>query len=491
MRRLFLLILLLAILPAFRAGAASPDTLRFARLGDKLDEYLKAIADAPLSDQEAECDFLISSCQDSLDRQFVTVRLYDRYLNAKWMGSENVAVHIADSWILNGKVAMYNELDYINTFAFAEFNRSSLIGKKAPGLLLKDRSEADVQVAPEGGNGRYTALYFYAPGCATCRVTSSALVRTLTAWKEDVDLVAVNVDADPAAYDAFLSSHPDFAALGVHAWDPTGDSDLQRLYGVTQTPQLLLLDPKGVIVGRRLDPPALQELLTATFDLYSGPRAEEAEMLMEKVLSVYPEASADDVMDVARLIRQRAGDDIRQYKTLTAALLRYTSTHRGHGLRFGADRLSREIIARPEIWSSSLDRLLVVEHARLLVSLMDDHAPIGKTVPSIRIHGTLMQGGASAAGRFRLHSFFFRSPDYIIFFQRGCEACDALMLTLGTFLATHPRTRVLLVDMDSLSSAYPDEAEAVLTHFDVSTLPHILQLDTHGAVVDKYLDTLE
>lgn len=493
MRRLSLL--LLTLLTALALHAAVPDSSRFTRLGEKLDNYVAAIAEAPLPEQETECDFLISSCQDSLDRQFVTVRLYDIFLNSKRMGAENVAVHIADDWILSGKVAMYNELDYINVYAYAEFNRSSLIGKAAPSLTLQDRSGNPVPVAPQGGTGRFVALYFYAPGCATCRVTTPSLLRVLSSWKEDVDLIAVNVDADASAFERYLSSHPDFAAAGTHLWDPDKESDFQRLYGVTQTPQLLLIDPDGIIVGRRLDPPALQQLLSEAFDLYSGTLADEAASLMETVFSTYAgqAVTAEDVMDVAGMIEQRTGGQGRQYKMLTAALLRHVSSRRGHGYRFGADRLSREsILARPDVWNTAMDRLLVVDHVRLLVSLMDDYAPVGSRIArGLRLHGTLYRGDSAREGRIRVRGCIFSTADYLVFYQSGCESCRELLESLEAYRTAHPWTRVLLVDMDRLTESYPDEAESVLTHFDVSSLPHIIHLSPCGQVLDKYLDNLD
>ncbi len=55
---------------------APADSSALNALGRKLDEYIGAILPLPVSEQEEECDFLISSCRDSLTRQYVALRLW-------------------------------------------------------------------------------------------------------------------------------------------------------------------------------------------------------------------------------------------------------------------------------------------------------------------------------------------------------------------------------------------------------------------------------
>ena len=146
----------------------------FDALGAKLDGYVSAIAAENAATKAGECDFLISACKDSLVRQFTALKLYGHYMSSKLMGDDAVAVHIADEWFIPGKVAMKSELDLMNAKVFAECNRSSLIGMKAPSLVLKDHSMQDVRLFDGIGDSR-TILYFYDTGCSTCRLESPRL----------------------------------------------------------------------------------------------------------------------------------------------------------------------------------------------------------------------------------------------------------------------------------------------------------------------------
>ena len=118
----------------------------YPELGSKLEEYFTALAGENAAVQSAECDYLIESCQDSLVRQYVAIKIYDHYLRSQIMGDDAVAVHIADKWFLSGAVAMKTEEDLLNARIFAEFNRSSLIGADAPVLTLFDPEGAAVKV---------------------------------------------------------------------------------------------------------------------------------------------------------------------------------------------------------------------------------------------------------------------------------------------------------------------------------------------------------
>ena len=148
-------------------AAAGLRAQEYPELGAKLDEYFLALAGESAEVQNAECDFLISSCQDSLVRQYVALKIYDHYLNSKIMGDDAVAVHVASAWLLSGKVPMHSDADLLNAKVFAAFNESSLIGMQAPALTLKDPSGASVKV-PSGEE--CSVLYFYDTSCSSCKV---------------------------------------------------------------------------------------------------------------------------------------------------------------------------------------------------------------------------------------------------------------------------------------------------------------------------------
>ena len=159
MRRLLIYISVFFVFALQQAGARQLDSLTRAQLSKQLDEYFAAIEKSGPAVQIEESDFLIGMPTDSLVRQFVAVKVYDHYLNSPVMGSETVAIHVLDEWFFSGKIKMYNDIDLLNAKIYADFNRQSLIGSKAPQLTLLTRSNESRDLFGEAP-GAYKILYF-------------------------------------------------------------------------------------------------------------------------------------------------------------------------------------------------------------------------------------------------------------------------------------------------------------------------------------------
>ena len=224
-----------------------------AMLGERLQEYYKAIERESLTVQKGECDFLIESMTDSLLRQFVALDAYGHYFNSPLMGAENVAIYIYDKWINSGKVKMKSQEDLMAARIHAEFNRQSLIGKQAPDLQGLNNQ-----------NGKYRVLYFYDTDCSKCKFESILLRNLLNSKAYPVQFVAFYVGDNKQAWEEYVLKSLTVSSKTVetvHMWDPIMESDYQRKYGVLQTPRLFLIAPDGTIIGRGLDTKALEILL--------------------------------------------------------------------------------------------------------------------------------------------------------------------------------------------------------------------------------------
>ena len=482
MRRL--LTVLAALLAAVMLRAQDD---RFDALGTKLEEYFAALAGEPLSVQNAECDFLIESCQDSLVRQFVALKIYDHYLNSKIMGDDGVAVHVADTWFIPRRVAMHSELDLLNAKVFAEFNRQALLGAEAPSLLLQDPSGAEMTV-PE--TGRYTVLYFYDTSCSTCRIETPRLCQFLKTTDFPVTAVAVYVGDDAESWDEYRTASLNVPGI-VHLWDPNLDSDFQRKYGVLQTPRMFLIAPDGTVMGRGLDTPALTMLLEKA----SGQEeryvygTREGMSVFEKVFAGYGEdLKASDILDVASYVAERTYGEgsVDSYKQMEGDLLYYLSSRTGETWKEGTRQfIDKYILDVPDVWTAPEDTAQVVSLARTMKGLLE-RTPVGSVVPDWKVSGEMLRKPcllrkAAKKGVFPLHKV-----DYLVFYTEGCGRCEET-LAAARKLADQG-AKVLLVNMDTLFTDRPDEAHRLLDTFDLSALPYVMQLGTGGVVLHRYLE---
>lgn len=251
---------------------AQVDSLSLARMDALLDQYVSALEGENAETRNAECDFIIESCTDSLLRDQVFRRLFQHYSTSSLMGDETTAVHLYDKWVGEGKASFGSELEKLEAGIFVTFNRSSLIGIQAPVLEMTDLEGKTVSFPLKGD--RMSVLFFYDTGCSKCKLESAIMKGLLEEFGMPLDFYAVYVGDNEDSWREFAADHfmPDSSQVRfVNVWDPEVKSDFQRLYGILETPRLFLTDMEGVIAGRRLTLEALKQLLgmgKAEMELY-------------------------------------------------------------------------------------------------------------------------------------------------------------------------------------------------------------------------------
>lgn len=210
-------VMILVLCSGLMAGAQELDSLQQRALSVKLDEYFAAIEKEGTDVQKEECDFLIGTASDSLMRQFIALKAYDHYLNSPVMGSEAVAIHVLDKWFIPGKVRMKNDFDLINARVYADFNRQSLVGMKAPELSMESSDGKNVTLfGAASPQKRFSVLYFYDTDCSKCKVESILLRNVLEDNDFPIDLYAVYSGDDRKSWEEYVSTRLNVEASKVH-----------------------------------------------------------------------------------------------------------------------------------------------------------------------------------------------------------------------------------------------------------------------------------
>ena len=486
MRR-FVIILAALLSAAIVLSAQQLDSAGRALLDEKLAEYVAAIEWAGADVQKEECDFLISSSVDSLVRQHIALNLYDHYMSSKVMGAESVAIHIFDNWFLSGKVSMGDDIDLINARVFADFNRQSQIGLRAPELtvIAFDGSYVDLyKTVP----GRYSVLYFYDTDCVRCRMETRRLTAEFADKDYPVDFYAFYVGDNREQWQRYVQDNFGFSGLQIkHLWDPELDSDFQRKYGVLQTPRMFLVAPDGTIMGRGLDTHALKQMLESIFaerTLEYGSR--ESEELLDGLLGEVP--SRNEIIEVARLFQNATLDkgDEQMFKQLIGDYLYYLAPKTGEEFKEGlACVLDEYILGRDDVWTTVDDSLKVVGFAEIMNDLLSKAAP-GTRIPSIKVEGEYMKGSRSSASKMNLRKLRGKK-NIIIFHTEGCHICESEIKTARELAASNEKVRVFLVNVDNVLASDPALSSQLFDAFDLSTLPFILQTDKKGNIIRRYI----
>lgn len=249
------------------AGMQVPDSLFIAKLDTLLTRYTAAIERESIDVKKAECDFLVSSGSDSLVMQHVALWLYDHYKESRVMGEEALAIHLWDNWFQPGIIKMRSDFDRFDAELFVTFNRSTLLGMKAPPVTMKNPCGRKMTIPEEGS---YSILFFYDTSCAKCRLEAQLMPRVLEKITFPTKFYAVYCGQDKREWRKFRCSFRvrNRNVKVVHCWDPEIESDYLRLYGVMSTPRLYFTDTDGEILGRRLEIESLEEIIHYICEYY-------------------------------------------------------------------------------------------------------------------------------------------------------------------------------------------------------------------------------
>ena len=486
MKRLLLISALFISTFCFSQNA---DSLAKSALGERLQEYYRAIERESLQVQAGECDFLIESTNDSLLRQFVALDIYRHYIDSPLMGAENVAVHVYDKWFDTGKVKMKSDAERITAKVHAEFNRQSLIGKKAPSLMVEaiDGTQVDI-FGPEDTSGRYRIMYFYDTDCSKCKLETILLRNLLSVKNYPVDLYAIYVGSERDAWTKYI--HESLVVpTAKHFWDPSFESDFQRKYGVLQTPRMFLISPDGVIVGRGLDARAMEVLLDARFAEkkleYGGP---ESEALFDGIFAASQgRPSVGEVKGIADYIHDRTigrGDTL-MFRQMAGDYLYYLASRSGEGYKEGLKyHIEKNLSGQPSVWRSADDSLKVVGFSQIMLDLLSKAVP-GSKISSVKVPGELYTLNKQKAVKVRLDKVG-KKLNTIIFYTEGCNVCAAEKKAALEAI-TDKNSAVLMVNMDKIFAENPSLASLLLESFDLSSLPFIIQTDSSGIILRRYI----
>lgn len=492
-------ILLLMSLCTFVCGAevrVQKDTAVLNALSAKLQEYFEAMKYEPLQVQMGECDFLIESTSDSLIMNHIAQTAYNHFADSPIMGAEAVAIHIYDKWFQPGVLKMQNDMELLGAKIFAEFNRQSLIGCKAPELNMSSPEGMPVKVFADGeqANG-FSVLYFYDTECSKCRLQTILLRDIFSTENYPVEFYAIYTGDKQQEWDKYRMEQLGFSPVSaqlIHLWDPEIDSDFQRKYGILQTPRMFLVAPDGSIVGRGLDAVALSQMLHGIFDpveLNYG--SKESAQLYDGIFAV-GEPTKEDIKEIADHITASTlpkGDTV-MFRQMIGDLLYYLSTRSGEGYKEGLDQLIDEkILSQDRIWRSSDDSLKVVGFAGIMDELLAKSRP-GTRIKNLKVPGELLTHKGIRPVKQSLDKLR-GDRNIIIFYTEGCNICDAQKqaareLVHADSAGASRGIKVFMINVDELLRINPSLAASLFDSFDLSSLPYVLETDRRGVIQRRY-----
>ncbi len=481
----FLACFLPAVLLSAQQDTTALDEQKKAGLSSFLEKYCASMVYESIDTQCGETDFIIGSCEDATLRQFVAVWLYDHYITSKVMGHDAVAIYLFDNWFADGRVQFYNDADFLTASVFADLNRNSLIGKKAPVTRLQDEDGNEVTLF-EKTVGRPAFLYFYSTDCSKCKLENIMVKNVLENRDAPIDVYLVCTKGGREEWEAVKAGPLKVETLNsgiYHLWDPGTERDWQTDWGVLQTPRAFLIDADGTIIGRGLDSKALEKMLGDMFKTMNYGEPESKEFYD----GLFAGGSSPELLEAAAgHIAERCLEEVRDtllFKQMTGDLLYYLNSSGDGGLRNGMPAFIQEqILSRSDVWNTP-DLSRTVGWLAELLHELGGRAAVGEKLPSVKVYGQKVDSkGSSKLRRYKLRSL---KNSWLMFYSPGCCDCQKQFDLLEERLQSE-EIKVLLVDLDSMSEEYPELFRQLIDSFDLTHVPYITRVDKKGRVTEKY-----
>ena len=351
--------------------------------------YLQTLLAEPVDSINLHVDRLIDSVgrqQPELQSKVAGIA-FDYFSTSPVMGHEAVAVHIADEWFLNNRLKLENESLYPILYTFAEFNRSSLVGKDAPALQMQGIDSIPVQIRDI--TTPLKVLFFYDTECSTCRKETPLLADLARSYHgAPLTLIAIYTQSDRAAWEAYVREwfgdidNPDVQV--IHLWDPEAETGFHQKYAVLSTPMMFLLDEQNVIIGRGLDSEALAQMLGL-----QNAQVLQYKNLFDNIFGVFNPLTLDNVEGIADALAARAGDNRKLYVEVMLNLFNYLRNSDSFVQQQGALYVAEKYIAaEPDYWSPEFLERTVYALAKARLNPAGQKATqlylqkkCGKTVP--------------------------------------------------------------------------------------------------------------
>ncbi len=180
------------------------------------------------------------------------------YETSDIMGMDAVFVHMADTYYATHQAFWVDDATQFKITDRANTLRPLLLGKKAPNLIMRElhgefKSLHDVK-AP------YTVAIFWDPDCGHCKKAMPVLDSLYKAYlkPQGIEVYAICAEYELEKWRAYVKEHD---LQWINVADSTYTIPFKKLYDVTSTPVIYILDDKKEIVAKKISVQQVGEII--------------------------------------------------------------------------------------------------------------------------------------------------------------------------------------------------------------------------------------
>jgi thiol-disulfide isomerase/thioredoxin len=222
----------------------------------------------PVEDINACIDRLLDKAtQNKTVYRYVLTWLYDRYTDSPIEGHHVVGMHLCSIMSDSTKIDWLTDKEQAKLKQNIKRYTLNPIGAVATDLMLQtadgEHRSLHALKAP------VTLLYFFNPGCGTCRMTTPVLHELYSKYREQgLEVFAVFPDKDTVAWKKYVeeNGYTDW----INVWDAEGTAGIYEKYSLHAIPQLYVLDEDKKVRYKDIYMNELEGILYVIFSQMQG-----------------------------------------------------------------------------------------------------------------------------------------------------------------------------------------------------------------------------
>jgi len=187
--------------------------------------------------------------------QLCLVSIFNKYARSKIMAHELVYVNLAKKYYISG-VADWITEEQKQTFTERITKMEpTLLGKKAPEIIISDLEGRTRKLSEITGSNEYTVLIFWNSGCGHCKKEMphlKAVYDTILSPLADMEVFAISTELETDEWTKFITENELITEGWTHAHDPFGRNPMRVLYNIETTPVVIVLDQDQKIMAKRI-----------------------------------------------------------------------------------------------------------------------------------------------------------------------------------------------------------------------------------------------
>ncbi len=227
----------------------------------KVDLYFSEKMVTPTVDSmKVAINYLLEKSKPSPEMQkYMAWYLLDLAQKMEIMGMDALVVYIVKDILEAGKVEWYYPSVKETAIKRANAMEPSLIGKKAPQLILQDTSGNPRDLYQV--NAKYTLIFLWESNCSHCKKEMPNLLAFYKDFHEkyDLEVFGISTDTIPAKWKEYVRKN-NMQWINVNG-RLAYKGNYSRLYDIHSTPQMFLLDDKKTIIAKHILTDSLKMIL--------------------------------------------------------------------------------------------------------------------------------------------------------------------------------------------------------------------------------------